>query len=1232
MGSEVTFIPLYRSPMHRRFSRLFSVFLISVSLIACTKTKETHTIREIVTVDSGSVGETSGDDRAPAQDDSGGETRQPDGPAGPAGREEPAAADPARRSEPQREDEARGTAGNADGGARTAPGPPLPAAAGPAGARLQVVPARVRMAPETTYALRAWLVNAQQQVLVSTPEQPRIIHWTVEDERVAQVDPAGVVVAGAATGTTNVQATVVQGGEALTRSVTIEVTDTVGYRRISPEYPRLALAPGQSVLNRYQAVAFDGAVVSPRCRESTATEEVDTVLFEATDRAGVWRITAREPGLAGLVWQCDGQPAVVVQVEVRPLPAVTASQAEDGAGFGYRPSLTAERTPQMSSYDPAGQRLVWSSLTAPAASEPVDTITFSHPVSVVFDDPLRAGGTLLCAVPRTTLRCWRRSADEPWRQTPVAAVQSAAGSYPWPLAGRIDPQGRVHLLFYNAISQQLELAESADPGREDWQSTVVWNGEVGDYDVALTPQGAPRVVFQAGGTVYFAAPGGPGFWRFERIASTDRPDQTVIFAGIRENVPQVVVASERSLAVAAKVAQQWVWRPVFPAVDPDPLSVVARLGARGRLHVSFYDRQAGQRQYWYSEKPDRSGEVSWQPLPLFGAAALAGPAALAIDRQQRSWLAGFSDTLGQPLVFVGPAWLDYEAFAAEPAEPVANAGVTSALTPAPVLLGVVAGNGENQLTWTAVPGADSYNVYWNNAGQVQEKDQQITSVTVPRFTHTGLDNGVGYVYAVTAVGRFGESALSNEIAAVPGLTAPGGLFVTATDTGNVLSWEAVAGADSYVIYWNTTGSPGVDDPVLLTPDGRNRLVHENIDPGQTYYYAVAATGGGDRSRLSAPVSAPATPRDVEAVARFEDGALEVSWQKVEGATAYQVYYAAFPDLDRDSADVIRVEQPPFIHRDLGDGATYYYAVAALTEGGESRLSDVVSATSRLNSGELTWQRATPMRTPRMSFGLAVINGYLYALGGFDGERMLSSMEVRDPQTGLWRPVAGFATPSRGFAMVAWKGRLYVFGGWDGLSAMHRFEIYDPQEDRWQRQFRLARKRTGAVAAVAGDRIYLIGGWNGEYLRDNDQYDPATGRWQERDPLPTARSDMAAAVLNGEIYVSGGERGGVLPVVEVYNPRSNTWRNARSMITARRGHAMVAYQGKLYVFGGWNGEQIVRTVEVFDPATGHWTLSDDLPTPRQGLAGVTSGGEIFVAGGWDGRGRSQIVEVFGPAPQ
>ena len=69
--------------------------------------------------------------------------------------------------------------------------------------------------------------------------------------------------------------------------------------------------------------------------------------------------------------------------------------------------------------------------------------------------------------------------------------------------------------------------------------------------------------------------------------------------------------------------------------------------------------------------------------------------------------------------------------------------------------------------WTAVSGASSYTVYWDNATGVSSSSTAITGITDDNYTHSSLDNGTTYYYKVATVNSAGTGSLSSEVSATP---------------------------------------------------------------------------------------------------------------------------------------------------------------------------------------------------------------------------------------------------------------------------------------------------------------------------------------------------------------------------------------------------------------------------------------------------------------------------------
>ncbi len=102
--------------------------------------------------------------------------------------------------------------------------------------------------------------------------------------------------------------------------------------------------------------------------------------------------------------------------------------------------------------------------------------------------------------------------------------------------------------------------------------------------------------------------------------------------------------------------------------------------------------------------------------------------------------------------------------------------------PAPRDVIVKAGDTEAFLSWMDVPGAVSYNVYFNTQPDLTiQSATKIEGVTSP-YNHSGLTNDTAYFYAITAVYEDeAESVLSKEVTAIPVL-----IDITAPQTPNAV--------------------------------------------------------------------------------------------------------------------------------------------------------------------------------------------------------------------------------------------------------------------------------------------------------------------------------------------------------------------------------------------------------------------------------------------------------------
>lgn len=153
----------------------------------------------------------------------------------------------------------------------------------------------------------------------------------------------------------------------------------------------------------------------------------------------------------------------------------------------------------------------------------------------------------------------------------------------------------------------------------------------------------------------------------------------------------------------------------------------------------------------------------------------------------------------------------------------------------------VTGGGSNSpgLSWSAVAGATSYNVYDNGS-------KIASGITSTSFTVSALAPGSSHSFQVSGVSSAGEGLLSTAVSYAVLLPAPTGLSVSGGGSSSgYLYWSAVTFATSYNVYDNgtqiSTGLTGAS------------YSFANFAPGSSHTFQISAVGANGEGYLSAPV-------------------------------------------------------------------------------------------------------------------------------------------------------------------------------------------------------------------------------------------------------------------------------------------------------------------------------------------------------------------------------------------
>lgn len=267
----------------------------------------------------------------------------------------------------------------------------------------------------------------------------------------------------------------------------------------------------------------------------------------------------------------------------------------------------------------------------------------------------------------------------------------------------------------------------------------------------------------------------------------------------------------------------------------------------------------------------------------------------------------------------------------------------------------------------------------------------------------------------------------------------------------------------------------------------------------------------------------------------------------------------------------------------------------------------------------SWVEKAPMPTARFSFGVAVLNGKIYAVGGAvatqSGE-LSAANEEYDPITNMWAEKAPMPTQRYGCAVASYENKIYVFGGGiNGSIYTNVTEVYDPVADTWVTKAAMPSARILLQANVVDDKIYLIGGYDNRTF--NEVYDPATDSWTTKAPIPTEVVAYLSAVVDGKIYVIGGAFNNL---TQIYDPKTDTWSSGASIpvgVSGAGGCTITGASGQkaIYVVGGETGIFSPQNLtQVYFPENDSWNLGVPLPAVRSRLCAAVVNDTLYALGG------------------
>ena len=237
----------------------------------------------------------------------------------------------------------------------------------------------------------------------------------------------------------------------------------------------------------------------------------------------------------------------------------------------------------------------------------------------------------------------------------------------------------------------------------------------------------------------------------------------------------------------------------------------------------------------------------------------------------------------------------------------------------------------------------------------------------------------------------------------------------------------------------------------------------------------------------------------------------------------------------------------------------------------------------------SWQRVADMPTLRTSPQAAVVDSIIYVFGGFNGKdnrgvnlKFPTVVDAYNPQTDTWVRKQDMPVPRFNFGLGVVAGKIYLIGGSPGIAPEEeqrtdRVDIYDPATDTWGKGRKMPTRRDPFSVKVVNDHIYVIGGYGWPQIPNNpgprltviEEYNPITNQWRQKNDMLELKDGFGTAVVRDAIYLIGGAAlNKFIATVDVYQPQIQKWSDIPALPMPLVNHSAAVVNGKIYVFSGF----------------------------------------------------------------
>ncbi|HUC14454.1 MAG TPA: hypothetical protein VMS00_08375 [Acidimicrobiales bacterium] len=258
-------------------------------------------------------------------------------------------------------------------------------------------------------------------------------------------------------------------------------------------------------------------------------------------------------------------------------------------------------------------------------------------------------------------------------------------------------------------------------------------------------------------------------------------------------------------------------------------------------------------------------------------------------------------------------------------------------------------------------------------------------------------------------------------------------------------------------------------------------------------------------------------------------------------------------------------------------------------------SAVYDAAINANGTIGTWATTTALPEALWDATSVIYNGYVYELGGQNGSTDQSATYYAPINTngsiGTWATTAALPQAMWAGTSAVYDGYVYALGGYNG-SGPQSSVYYAPINANgtigtWSSSTSLPLTQELATTVAYNGYVYELGGdgtgpSSSVYYAQLNVPQGAVSSWATASALPVPLYYSTSVAYNGYLYELGGTNASNFQSAVYYAPLNSngttgSWTSTTSLPQALWGATSIAYNGYIYMLGGSTSTTIVSTV-------------------------------------------------------